>query len=321
MSDPQRPASDEADRRKAAEVRAELDATVTRATQAFHHHVKQACDRLLYVESRLQLWEDRRVQLAGLENDQRGNFHYVNARLLVRLYTAMRRMLAIEVAAHQANLDAVGTDDVPDYLALRSPDDDPAYHESRRRIDHTLAMFLWRVNGEGIDAVLRASGQGQAIEEQDDAEAALRVARAEEIRIEMAADPALARLVGALGSELAETLALMTWATGAFKRYEQLDGAARRTLIGATEWAKLNGKIGLLRQLHARTAPFPIVGRWFHPPDPVALPFPEASEFAGASAAPAKGPDRSQVPPAAGRASVLRLDARPARRPGDPPAR
>lgn len=307
MSEAQR-ASDEAERRKAAEARAELDATVSRAKLAFQHHLQQAHERLRHVEARLRLWEDRRVQLAGLEDDPRGSFHYVNARLLVRMFQALRRTLEIEVAAHQANLDAMGEGDVPDYLALRSPDDDPAYHESRRRIDHALATFLWRVNGEGIDALLRAAGAGQAIEPLDDAEAALRTARAVEIQAAAAEDPALARLVGALGSELAELLTLLTWASGALKRYEQLDGAGRRALVGASEWAKLNGKIGLLRQLHARTAPWPALGRWFPAPDPVALPYPEAAEWVDPQPAAPKGPDRLQVPPAPGRASSLRLD-------------
>ena len=309
MVDALRP-SDDADHRKAAEIRAELEATVSRAKQAFEHHLEQAHARLRHVEGRLRLWEDRRVQLSGLEDDPRGSFHFVNARLLVRLYQALRRTLEIEVAAHRANLDAVGVDEVPDFLALRSPDDDPAYHESRRRLDHTLAMFLWRVNGEGVDAVLRAADQGEAIDPLDDAEAALRAARALELRAVAAEDPALARLLGQLGAELAETLVLMTWATGALKRYEQLDGAGRRALLGASEWAKLNGKLAMLRQLHARTAPWPALGRWFPAPDPVALPFPDASEWADAAAAAPKGPDKLRVPPASGRASSLRLDRR-----------
>lgn len=317
MSDPQRPATDDADRRKAAEVRAELDATVARAKQAFQHHVKQARERLAYAEGRLRLWEDRRQQLAGLEGDQRGAFHLQNAKLLVRMYEAMRRMLEVEAAAHQANLDVVGTDDVPDYLALRSPDDDPAYHESRRRIDHYLALFLWRVNAEGIDAALRAAGAGQALDPFDDADAALHAARAADVRAAMAADPELGRLVAFLGTELAEAQALMTWSTGALKRYESLDGAARRSLIGSSEWARLNGKLALLRDLHARTAAWPVLGRWFPAPDPAALPYPEASEF-GTAAAPSKpaGPDTA-IPPSQGRASALKLDARPMRRQGD----
>ena len=308
MSDAQR-ANDEAERR-AAEVRAELDATVSRAKQAFLHHLGQAQARLRHVEARLQLWEDRRAQLAGLEGDPRGAFHLGNAKLLVRMWQALRRTLEIEVAAHQANLDAMGEGDVPDYLALRSPDDDPAYHESRRRIDHALAAFLWRVNAEGIDAVLRAAGTGHAIEPLDDAEAALHEARAQDLRAAASQDPALAGMLGMLGGELAEAAELLMWAAGAFKRIDQLDGAGRRALIGASEWAKLNGKITLLRQLRARTAAWPALARWFPAPDPVALPFPEASEFQDAAPAAPRGPDRVQLPPASGRASSLRLDGR-----------
>lgn len=272
--------------------------------------MKQARDRLTYVDGRLRLWDDRRAQLAGLEDDPRGRFHLINARQLVRMFGALRRVLTIEVASHQANLDAIGPDGFPDPLALKSPDDDPGYHAARREVDHALATFLWRMQGEGIDLVLRAAGVGQAIEPLDDTEAAAREARAAELRDEMAEDETLASVVTSLATDLADTVALLGWGTEAFKKIERLEGGARRALLGAGEWARLGRKVALLERLHDRTMAFPALVKWFRAADPVTLPYPDATEWAPAATA----ADQVQLGQR-GKASSLRLDG-PTRRPG-----
>lgn len=258
------------DRRKAADVRAELDATVVRATQAFMRQLGQARERLSHVTSRQRLWERRAGELAPLADDPRGAFHAQNARILGRLYGALRRQLEIEAAAHQANLAVAGSDGMPDPQALRAPDDDPNHAQARRQADYFLGIFLWRADGEGVDAALRATGRPGAIAPLDADEATLLATRAEALRAAAEADPALGEHLAGLAAALAETAQLLDWAGSALKR---------REATGEAEWGRLAAKLAVLRTLHAGARPWPVLAALFQEPDSAALPFgePEAA--------------------------------------------
>lgn len=242
------------DRRKATEIRQALDLTVTRASQTFMRHLAQARERLSHVAARQRLWEARAAEPVP-------EFQRQNARILARFYGAQRRQLEIEAQAAQANLAVAGADGLPDAAALRVPEDDPAYQLARRQADFFLAVFLWRAEGEGIDAALRATGRAGAIQAQDPAEVAALAARAEGLRTAAAADPELARHLAWLAGELVEAEALLGWAQGKLKA---LDGFE-------ADWEQLAEKLAVLRSLRSKSAAWPALAALFQEPDPVAL--------------------------------------------------
>ena len=226
---------------------------MARASQVFLRQLGQARERLAHVSARQRMWEARAAEPVA-------DFHRQNARILARFYGAQRRQLEIEAQAAQANLAVAGSDGLPDAAALRVPDDDPAYCLARRQADFFLAVFLWRADGEGIDAALRATGRAGAIQPLDADEAAALAARADGLRAAAAADPELGRHLGWLAGELVEAEALLGWAQGALKR---LDGAE-------ADWAQLAEKLAVLRSLRAKAAAWPALAGLFKEPDPAA---------------------------------------------------
>jgi hypothetical protein len=253
MTETRTPELTEEEARKQFEAaQAELKKQIGKARKQFGYNLKLAQDRLEDANRELERLQPRREELAPLKDHPDVAVHYTNVELLTRIYSAARRMMEIQVACHQHNVAIVEAESVPERPEYRNPEKDVAYLEARAFSDLYLATFHWLQHGEGIDMLLRASGNGHAVQGSDEDAEFERRTRAESLAETTRRDRNVAVVVGQLGSELKETRELIEWATGALTRLAGLGEDEKRQALDVPQWAKLSGKVALLGTLPER---------------------------------------------------------------------
>lgn len=287
MPSPDEPAGEDAARQQIAAARQEFERLLSLKKIALQQQATQARVRLAHATSESNLWEDRRAQVLPHAGHPVVKPHYEKVRLLAALYGAMKRMLALELEVYRHNLElAQAATPAGGAIPFRDPLEELAWVEQKLRMDAALAVFLWQNAEEGIDAALRASQAGVATPALEPAVEASRAARARELAETAARDPALQKLLHALGNELAAARPLVSWARGAFEGFEQLGPEARRRFFQDPSWNELDAVATLLAKLHARAAALPLLARLFPKPESVDLPFTRSSPVAPVLAAP-----------------------------------
>jgi hypothetical protein len=283
-------------RRQVAEGRKQFEELVKQVKARCLQLTARARERVAYAAEQERIWRERLGMLAPYADHPEGKLHHANAHWAVQLYAAMQKMLAEEIAVHQANAE-VANKAVPAAGAppFRNPDDVPAFLEAHARMDAAAAAFLWRANEAGIDAVLRATNGAPTREPLDAAEGIRRATTAQALREDAADDLAFGRLLEELGRELAAACALVTWGERA---YDQ-------GLSDDPRWQQLDGVVALLDGVYARVATYPRLARLFPKPERAVLPFDRATA-ARDRAVIAKGPEKLELKQ--GRASALKLD-------------
>lgn len=301
------PAPDDVETRRQVEAaRSEFDAQLAKAKTRFARNVSQVRDCIAHAQDQLRIWDGQLAQLTPYRGHPQGRLHYESATLLVEMYTAMKRFLEMELPVHQQNLElAQKATPASGAIPFRAVDQEPAYLEQRLRMDTALLGFLWRMSGDGVDAVLRATGMGMARDPIDAAEDQLRAERAGAIADDARHDLALGRLIAEMGQELAAVRELVAWTDRTMMGFARLDVYAREDVVADSHWKRMDDAVNLFKKFHARVAVYPGLARLFPKPEAVDLPFTEVAEAKAAGAAP-KGPERLAF--TKGRASSLRLD-------------
>ena len=294
--------SQEAEARQAvAAAKAELDQLASQARARFEKQAAELRPRIKYADDRIAHWEGLVHQLAPHAAHPQGGFLLRSARLYVEMHQALKRMLGLELAVHEGNLQLLPAEGLAaGPIPFRKAQDDLAFHEQRLRADAALVQILWHASRDGIDLAFRAAGRvpertGDGAEPE-----AQRDARAEALRAAAVEDPSLDRLIEALGEELGEIRGLLRWVVKAFDGYDQLPAEARRALLHDGHWGEVGAVIDKLKRLHARVGGYPALSKWFPRPESVELPFAPTSEEAekpGANpaVAAAKGQDNVQL--------------------------
>jgi hypothetical protein len=150
--------------------------------------------------------------------------------------------------------------------------DDPDFQRARAQTTLHLGLHLWLANIDGIDAILRATETGEALEPRDAAEAAGREAIADEVRALMDRDAGAARWLSGLGAELDEVFTYLQWASQKLRGLEGVPAEARRERMADPDWIKLAGKVQVLADLIPRARQFPDLARFFPALQPAGLP-------------------------------------------------
>jgi hypothetical protein len=250
-------------RQQLDDAQALLKKQIGKARKQFSYNLKLAQDRLDDATREMEALQPRRVALAPFKDDPEGVFHYTNVELLNRVYASVKRMMEVQVACHKHNLAIVEADAMPERPDYRFPEKELDYMEARAFSDLYLATFHWFQHGDGVDLVLRASGQGSAVRGSSGAAEAGRQAEATAIAEASRTDRNLAVALGQLGSELKETQQLIEWATGALSRLGGLSDDEKRAALEVPQWAKLSGKVASLGTMPERVRHLPEVARHF----------------------------------------------------------
>jgi hypothetical protein len=274
--------SEEEARAKLEEAVAYVGKQVSKAKKQFAYNIKLAQDRLAYANKEVEGAKEMRSKLEPHRADPEGAHHYNNSELLVRVYSATKRMMELEVGIHKHNLAVVedlekkgeeAPDTITGELPLRYPDQDPDYLEARVFLDVHLAMFHVLSHLEGVDLLLRVTSDQKAIEPQSEEEEAQRQAGADALKAAMKDNRELAVLVTQLGNDLAEALALLEWGKATLATIPQLPGPAKKAALEDTDWQKLNGKVVFLGELPAKAQKFPELAGLFPAEEVEPLPY------------------------------------------------
>lgn len=292
--------SEAAARQAVAAAKAELDQAAAEARTRFEKQAAELRPRIKYAEGRIAHWEGLAGQLAPHAAHPEGGFLLRGAQLMTEMHAALKKMLAIELAVHEGNIQLLPTDLPNGPIPFRKAQDDLNFHEQRLRADAALVQILWRASRDGIDLVFRAANAVPERDGSDAADEAARNARADAVRQAATEDLSLERLVEALGEELAEVRDLLGWVTGAFAGFDKLPAEGRRQLLQDGRWGEVGAVIEKLKRLHARVGGYPALSKWFPRPQDVDLPYAppseEAPKFGAATAAPtAKLHDQVQL--------------------------
>lgn len=258
-------------RQQLEEAQAFLQKQVGKARKQFSYNLKLSQDRLEDATREMEALQPRRAALEPFKHDPEGAYHYTNVELLNRVYASVRRMMEVQVACHRHNLAIVEAEAMPERPEYRFPERELDYLEARAFSDLYLATFHWFQHGDGVDLVLRASGQGTAIAPGSEEAELGRRHEAASIAEASRTDRNLAITIGQLGAELKETQQLIEWATGALTRLGGLGGEEKRAALEVPQWAKLSGKVALLGTLPERVRHLGAVAKHFRRAEPAPL--------------------------------------------------
>lgn len=300
------------DQKLVAEARERLDGSINDAKKQFTVLLSAAQDQLAYAKQQIARWAAERDRLLPFKSDvsKPENNIYVSVDLLHQFYTAWQKALDIEIAAYQHNLKSLATDAVGSANSLKVPNENLEHAEALCRMKLSMTRYLVRYNIEGIDAVLRATNQGNTINPVNEADRKKRVARGDEIKAAMAGGKLVQTQVEQLGNELKTVRELNKWGMDSFKRFATLDAAGKAAVLRDPKWTRLGDKIRVLQELHDRTANVPAMGQYFVVWKQEKLPFTPLIKIEPAAAPPVakKGADATTVKPATGsRSSGLKL--------------
>lgn len=277
--------TDEAAREQLEAAQAELKKQLGKARKQFAYNLKLAQDRLTDAERELTGLRPKLEALEPFKNHPEGALSYANVALLTRIYAATRRMMEVQVACHQHNLAIVEGETIPERPEYRFPERELDHMEARAFSELYLATFHWLQHGDGIDLLLRASGQGAAARGQDELSERSRQVAAEKLADATRTDRTLAVLVGQMGAELKEAQELIEWATGALSRLEHLNPDEKRAALDVPQWAKLSGKVALMGTLPDRVRHVPVLAAMLPRYEAAVLPFEQVSWVAEDAAA------------------------------------
>lgn len=160
-----------------------------------------------------------------------------------------------------------------DALPFAEHEQDLAYQIGRAQMNLFLGLHLWLASVDGIDGLLRATDNGEAIEPRDAEEKAGRERIAAEIKAAMDADPEAAKAIGSLGADLAEAFTYLEWGAPLLKAIKAMPPEAQAKRLADPDWKKLAGQVQILAGLIPKVQAWPAVARFFHAPREQALPF------------------------------------------------
>jgi hypothetical protein len=296
--------SEEEAAKKLAEAQAFLAKQVQRGKKQFAYNIKLAKDRLAYATRELAEVEGKGKALEPVRDRPEGAYHATNMELLRHAYASMKRMMEIQLEANQHNLAIVETDPMPTNPAYRVPDQELNYLEARGYMTVAFGMFLWIQLAEGVETILRASGQAGTIQGGTEEDEANRQAQADALRQATGKDRNLAITLGQWGSELQDAYRLIEWGKATLGRLAELSPEEKRTALEVGDWGKLNARVTFLGELPGKVKPYPAAAALFPNMPAVAMPFdpiqwsetPEATgtdrlQRSGSQPLPKSGPD------------------------------
>lgn len=160
----------------------------------------------------------------------------------------------------------------PEFKFPRS-EDDLGYQGARARLQLFLGLHLWLACVDGIDAILRAAGVGEATEPATPAEAEARAKIAAVVKGVMDRDPEAAKALSSLAAELDESFTYLQWASQQLRPWDELPEATRRQRLADPDWLRLSGRVSVLSGLIERVQAYPEVAALFPEARPAGLPF------------------------------------------------
>lgn len=303
------------DPKEVAKAMAELERVRALAKGHFAKLIAAAKERQAFATVQKERWTKRRAELAAFKNATKKPEHntYVSVDMLTTLYAQWQRRCEIEIVTNQANLKLLDFEGVPSALVYTNPLLLPEYLEAQCREHLANGRYLVRFHIQGIDAVLRATNQGQTINPIDAADREKREGRANTLRAGAQANLASSQFLAQLGADLATVRTLLKWGATAFKTFDKADAAAKSKVLQDPRWSQLADLIPLLQQLHPKTAPFPLIQQYMAKWELDKQPFSVLDVGPGPFATPpapstTKGPDGVSLPVTTGtRASSLQL--------------
>ncbi|HEY9720988.1 MAG TPA: hypothetical protein V6D47_03190 [Oscillatoriaceae cyanobacterium] len=269
---------------KLEEAKANLAKQMQRARKQFAYNVKLSRDRLAYAESELRQSEEAWAKAKGTPEA-------VTAELLRHVNASYRRMMQIQLKANEHNLAVAETEPVPEQPLYVDPQADLDYLEARGYMDVSLGMFYWILLAEGIDLLLRASGQPGTIVCRSPEEEQARAEKANELKARAANERSLAVLLGQLGAELPEAFRLLNWGKETLARLQSGE-EDKKAALSLADWNKLSAKVLLLGDLPQKASAVPLLAAYL-PSEQAALPFEPVNWDDTANQAP--GTDRLSI--------------------------
>lgn len=250
------------DKQKLADAYQELEGVVNGAKQRFNTLLKSSRDQLAYAKEQYARWDAERKTLAAFKDDlsKPENNTYVSVDLLCMSYEALRKMMELEIEAWEANLATTNRGDTTGY---KVPQESVSYLEQQCRFDLAISRYLVRYNITGIDTVLRATQNGQAVTPQSDAQKAERQAAADALAKAASLSKVVQPMLDQFGQDLAAVRALNKWGMGAFGEWDKMDANARKTLLEHVGWQRMQALRPFLQQLHERSANAPPLQKVF----------------------------------------------------------
>lgn len=257
-------------RRKLDAAKAQMDRQAAKGREAWLVRIKAREAEIARTREALAEAQAAAKELSERENDP------LAAELAARLALAAEthghaiRMKEREIACYQQcvalveNIGPVNTDPPPAMPTFPQPSHDLAYLEARSQFDASTLAYHMRRNKEGIDAILRASGNGGETAPDEQLEAA-RKARADALRELTRTNKDLMIMLGKLGGELVDARALLDWAQSSLQTLGQLPAGPRGQALADADWAKLNGAVQMVIGLPERAKPTPPFGSFFPP--------------------------------------------------------
>ncbi len=268
---PEQQAAYEEAKKKFDELKGQFDRAMTDAKNTTAHQLKVARERFAHAERELERSVSLRERLEPSKDVPQVVEHFEKMRLLSEVYSEMKAMMAIEVAILERNFKEI--DQIP-MLELRAdypqdlnpvvlpPHTDLGYIEHRTRMDVALLAYHWFRNRRGLDVVMRAAGVELRAYEAGEEEAT-QAAAAEGLKKAMQDDRETQILVGKLGPELEEALALLDWATDSLQTLGQLPAGPKREALADPDWSKLNGRVNQILELAERVHNVPALAPLF----------------------------------------------------------
>lgn len=160
-----------------------------------------------------------------------------------------------------------------DRLPICEHEEDVAYQLGRAQMNLFLGLHLWLASADGIDAILRATDNGEAIDPRDPAEAEGREKMAAHFKAAMDADPGLKKVLVGLGGDLAEAFTYLEWAAPLLKAIKAMPPEVQAKRLADPDWKRLAGQVQLIAGLLPKVQAFPAIAGFFHAPRDPGLPF------------------------------------------------
>ena len=249
---------------------------------------------LAHAEAKLAELEAMLAQLQALPATPEKDYATKALKIQQRLFEGNQAMIAAQIACDQRNLEIFdkslelidacqGNPNawvqlqeqglLGDDLGLAVHEEDVPYQLGRAQMNLFLGLHLWLASVDGIDGLLRATDNGQAIEPRDAAEAEGREKVAEAFRQAMQADGELARLLPGLGAELAEAFTYLEWAAPLLKAILGMPREEQARRLADPDWKRLNGQVQAIAALLPRVQAFPALAGFFPAAREPGLPF------------------------------------------------
>lgn len=279
---------------QAKEAMAKLTARLQELRDVTAYDIAAVKAPLAFAEAKLAELQGLQAQVQALPDSPEKDYAGKALKIQQRLFEGNQAMIAAQIACDQRNLEAFdkalelidacqGNPNawqqlqeqglLGDDLGLAVHEEDVPYQLGRAQMNLFLGLHLWLASVDGIDGILRATDNGQAIEPRDAAEAEGRERVAEAFRQAMQADPEIARLLPGLGAELAEAFTYLEWAAPLLKAILGMPPDVQARRLADPDWKRLAGQVQAIAALLPKVQAFPALAGFFPAAREPGLPF------------------------------------------------